>query len=53
MGGSSVCTLEIFAQGMAKGAELAEKAIGNPREGTMLTVMRETGKRALGICSFE
>ncbi|MHA2030503.1 MAG: DAK2 domain-containing protein [Candidatus Kariarchaeaceae archaeon] len=38
---------EIFAEALIKGSERAYKAVMNPREGTILSVLRETAEAAL------
>ena len=39
--------LELFAKGMVKGAERAYGAVLNPREGTMISVMRDTAESGI------
>ncbi|MCE7736929.1 MAG: DAK2 domain-containing protein [Candidatus Heimdallarchaeota archaeon] len=40
-------TTEIFANALVKGSERAYKAVMNPREGTILSVLRETAEAAI------
>ena len=39
-----------FAQGLKKAADTAYKAVMKPTEGTILTVARECGEKAMSIC---
>ena len=40
-----------FAQGLKKAADTAYKAVMKPTEGTILTVARECGEKAMSICN--